>query len=109
MACVAVLVITASIQFLLLIGRPAALFTSAYGLTASAKILLLAALVALAARNRTRLTPNLPATHAQLLHLSLIHISGAAVHGGRVLDHALRRGVFSPHHAISGDPGFLAQ
>ena len=68
MACVAVLVITASIQFLLLIGRPAALFTSAYGLTASAKILLLAALVALAARNRTRLTPNLPATHAQLLH-----------------------------------------
>ena len=67
MACVAALVITASIQFLLLIGSPEALFTSAYGLVASAKILLLATLITLAARNRTRLTPNLPATRPQLL------------------------------------------
>jgi putative copper resistance protein D len=50
-----------------LIGRPASLFTSAYGLTALAKILGLTALIALAARNRTRLVPTLPASRARLL------------------------------------------
>lgn len=67
MVCVVALIVTAAIQYVLLIGRPAALLTSAYGVTASAKILLLAGLIALAARNRMRLTPSLPASHAQLL------------------------------------------
>ena len=67
MLCVAALIITATIQYFLLIGRPWALFTSAYGLTASAKILLLAGLIGLAARNRLRFTPKLPASRPQLL------------------------------------------
>jgi putative copper resistance protein D len=66
-ACVATLIITAAIQYCVLIGRPASLFTSAYGLTALAKILGLTALIALAARNRTRLVPTLPASRARLL------------------------------------------
>lgn len=65
--CVAALIITAAIQYFLLIGRPSALFSTAYGLTASAKILLLALLIALAMRNRIRLTPALPASRTQLL------------------------------------------
>ncbi len=78
--CVAALIVTATIQYFLLVGHLAALFTSAYGLTASAKILLLAALVALAARNRTRLTPNLPVSRAQLLRSVHVEIMlGVAV------------------------------
>jgi putative copper resistance protein D len=65
--CVSILVLTAAIQYFLLIGHPASLFTTAYGVTALAKILLLGALIALAATNRQRLTPNLPASRPQLL------------------------------------------
>jgi copper resistance protein D len=60
MGCVAVLLFTALIQYVLLIARPAAFFSSAYGAMALLKILLLAALVALAGRNRMRLVPALP-------------------------------------------------
>jgi putative copper resistance protein D len=66
-ACVITLMLTAAVQYAVLIGKPAALLNSAYGLTAFVKILLLAGLVVLAARNRTRFTPGLPATRPQLL------------------------------------------
>jgi len=66
-ACVVTLLATATIQYILLIGRPAALFTTAYGLTASAKILLLIGLITLAARNRQVLVPGLPAARSALL------------------------------------------
>jgi putative copper resistance protein D len=67
MACVIVLLLTALVQYVLLIGRPAALFNSGYGASALAKILLLAMLIALAARNRFRLVPALPAARPALL------------------------------------------
>jgi putative copper resistance protein D len=66
-ACVATLIITGAINYWFLIGRPAALITSAYGLTVSVKTLLLLALLTLATLNRTRLTPNLPTTTQKLL------------------------------------------
>jgi putative copper resistance protein D len=65
--CVTVLLLTALVQYVLLIARPAELFSSAYGALALAKILLLAALMALAARNNLRLVPRLPATRPALL------------------------------------------
>ncbi len=61
MACVIGLAGTAGVQYFFLIGRPAALFDSAYGLVAAGKIALLLALLAFAAANRTRLTPALEA------------------------------------------------
>jgi putative copper resistance protein D len=57
--CVEALLITATIQYFALIGRLNALFTSAYGLTALFKIAAFAALIALAALNRTKLAPAL--------------------------------------------------
>ncbi len=65
--CVAVILATAAAQYVLLIGRPWALVTTAYGLAASAKILLLAGLILLAAFNRLRFTPGLPVTRRQLI------------------------------------------
>jgi putative copper resistance protein D len=65
-ACVATLLATAYIQYVILIAHPAAFFTTAYGAIALLKLLLLAALITLAARNR-RLTPTLPATRPTLL------------------------------------------
>lgn len=65
--CVAALLLTAVIQYILLIVRPVALFTSGYGAVALGKILLLAVLIALAARNKLRLTPALPSTRPALL------------------------------------------
>lgn len=61
-ACVIGICGSALIQYVFLIGTPGALFASAYGLVAIFKILLLAGLVALAARNRRRLTPALLTT-----------------------------------------------
>ena len=58
-ACVAILTVTALFQASTLIGAPAHLLDTAYGLVASAKIALFAALLALAALNRFRLTPAL--------------------------------------------------
>jgi putative copper resistance protein D len=58
-ACVLGLTISAAAQFFFLVRTPAALFNNSYGLTICAKILLLLALIALAAANRTRLTPAL--------------------------------------------------
>lgn len=66
MGCVAALLLTALLYYLLLIGGIAPLFTTAYGLTALAKLVLLGLLIALAARNKHRLTPALPATGAAL-------------------------------------------
>jgi copper resistance protein D len=66
-ACVMSLVVSAAIQYWLLIGRPAALFTTGYGFVAFVKILLLVGLVILAAINRERLTPKLPLTRPWLL------------------------------------------
>ncbi len=60
-ACVLGIIASAFVQFYFLVGSPKALFNNVYGLTVSAKILLLAALIALAASNRTRLTPALAA------------------------------------------------
>lgn len=57
--CVMVMLISAAIQYLALIGGLNALFTSAYGLTALFKIAAFAALIALAALNRTKLVPAL--------------------------------------------------
>ena len=74
-ACVATLIITATVQYYFLIGRPAALVTSAYGLTASLKILLLLGLIALATLNRTRFTPALPKTRPQLLRSINVEIT----------------------------------
>jgi putative copper resistance protein D len=64
--CVATLLLTALIQYILLIGRPAALLNTGYGALALAKFFLLALLVALAARNRLRLVPALPASRPAL-------------------------------------------
>jgi putative copper resistance protein D len=66
-ACVAVLLLTAAIQYILLIARPAALINSGYGALAAIKMLLLASLIALAARNRFHLTPALPSSRRALL------------------------------------------
>lgn len=65
--CVATLIVTGAINYWFLIGRPAALVTSAYGLTASVKTLLLFGLIILATLNRTRFTPRLPSTSPNLL------------------------------------------
>jgi putative copper export protein len=59
MVCVLGIILSATVQYVFLIGGPAALFTTSYGLTASFKILCLLSLVALASVNRTRLTPRL--------------------------------------------------
>lgn len=67
MGCVAALLVTAAIQFWLLIRWPASLFSTAYGGAALAKILLLAGLIALAAVNRQRLVPKLPVTRPWLV------------------------------------------
>jgi putative copper resistance protein D len=75
LACVATLILTAAVQYVLLIASPAAFFSNAYGVTAFVKILLLAGLIALAARNRDRLTPHLPATRPQLLRAIQIEIA----------------------------------
>jgi len=67
MGCVGALLLTALIQCILLIARPAALLTTGYGALALAKFLLLAMLIALAARNRQRLVPALPSARPALL------------------------------------------
>jgi len=65
--CVGTLLVTAMFQFILFITAPPALFTTAYGAVALAKLTLFAGLTALAAFNRFRLTPRLPATRQALL------------------------------------------
>jgi putative copper resistance protein D len=65
MACVSLVLLTAAIQYVVLIWRPASLFTSAYGLAALAKILGLAALIGIAAGNRA-ITRRRPADKGQL-------------------------------------------
>ncbi len=64
--CVAVLLLTALVQYVILIARPAALFASGYGALALVKIILLATLIAIAAYNRLCLTPALPASRMVL-------------------------------------------
>ncbi len=59
MVCVLGLIVSATVQYVFLIGSPAELFNNGYGLTASFKILCLISLVALASVNRNRLTPRL--------------------------------------------------
>jgi len=65
-ACVGTLLVTAMFQFVLLITYPRALLTTAYGATALAKLVLFVALIALAALNRFRFTPRLPASRPAL-------------------------------------------
>lgn len=67
MACVVALLLTGLIEYLVLIGQPGALVSTPYGLTALAKIIFFACLIALAAMNRNWLTPRLPATRWHLL------------------------------------------
>lgn len=66
MACVAALLGTAVVQFVLLIGGVGALFSSVYGALAVAKILALVVLIGLAVRNKLSLTPRLPQSRAAL-------------------------------------------
>jgi putative copper resistance protein D len=68
-ACVAALLATGLIEYLVLIGRLGALFTTAYGVAALLKIAGFATLVGLAAANRQWLTPRLPATRQHLLRM----------------------------------------
>jgi copper resistance protein D len=68
MGCVATILLTALVQYAMLIARPTALLTSGYGALALAKIFMLALLIAIAARNRLRLTPTLPASRKALRH-----------------------------------------
>jgi copper resistance protein D len=75
MGCVAVLLLTALIQYILLIGRPASLVTSGYGVIALVKIFMLAVLIAIAGRNKLRLTPSLPATRPALLRAIGVEIA----------------------------------
>ena len=67
MVCVAAILATALLQYMLLIGRVSAFFTTGYGAAALVKLVLLAALLWLAARNRYRLTPALPASRGAML------------------------------------------
>jgi len=55
--CVLGIIFSAAVQFFFLVRAPAALYDNVYGVIVFTKILLLLALVALAAINRTRLTP----------------------------------------------------
>ncbi|MBU6449396.1 MAG: CopD family protein [Rhodospirillales bacterium] len=71
MLCVAAILVTAFLQYLLLIGRVSAFFNTGYGEAALLKLVLFAALLTLAARNRWRLTPALPASRAALLRAIL--------------------------------------
>jgi putative copper resistance protein D len=75
MVCVAALLATAALNYLLLIGSVRALFTTAYGLTALAKIALFAALLALAARNKFGLTPLLPPSRPTLRRAVLLELA----------------------------------
>ena len=74
-ASVATLILTGTIDYWFLIGRPAALITSAYGLTASLKTLLLLALLILATLNRTGFTPNLPTATPNFLRSITLEIA----------------------------------
>jgi putative copper resistance protein D len=74
MACVAALAGTAVVQFVLLIGGVGALFSSAYGALTSAKIVALAALLGLAARNKFRLTPHLPDSRVALCRAVMLEM-----------------------------------
>ena len=67
MVCVAALLLTAFVQYWVLIGAPGALVTTTYGAVALAKMLLLASLIALAVLNRLRFTPALPSSRAAFL------------------------------------------
>jgi copper resistance protein D len=66
-ACVVTLLVTGLIEYLVLIGRLGALVSTDYGLTALAKMIGFALLIALAAMNRNWLTPHLPGTRRHLL------------------------------------------
>ncbi len=66
LVCVGAILATAFLQYLFLIGRVSAFFTTAYGAMALVKLLIFSVLLALAARNRNRLTPALPASRAAL-------------------------------------------
>jgi copper resistance protein D len=63
------------VQFVLLIGGVGALFASAYGALAFAKILALAVLIGLAARNKLNLTPRLPGSRAALCRAVMLEMT----------------------------------
>lgn len=84
--CVALILASAFLQYWLLIGHLSAVLTTGYGAAALLKTVLFAALLALAARNRFRLTPTLPASRKALRHaiaweiaLGLILLAAAGV------------------------------
>lgn len=80
MGCVAVLLATAFLQYLLLIGKISAFVTTFYGAAALVKLALFVGLIGLATRNRYRLAPALPASRRALLCAVLLEISlGVAV------------------------------
>lgn len=64
--CVALILVSAFLQYWLLIGHLSAFLTTGYGAAALLKTALFAVLLILAARNRLRLTPALPAGRASL-------------------------------------------
>lgn len=62
--CVGVLFVSGSINSWELLGSPAELWSTTYGRVLAIKIVLFAGMVAVAANNRIRLTPRLPAENA---------------------------------------------
>ncbi len=68
MSCVAVLLMTALVQYVILIACPSALFDSGYGALVLVKTMLFVALIAIAAYNRLSLAPVLPASRGALRH-----------------------------------------
>ena len=70
-ACVLLLAVTAGLQFWELIGGLPGLIGTGYGLMALLKLVLLAALIGLAGRNRFRLTPALATASAPCAKLNL--------------------------------------
>jgi putative copper export protein len=81
MVCVVGLILSATVQYVFLIGRPAALFNNSYGLTASFKILCLLSLAALASVNRSRLAPRLGLAEDTARH-ALLRSIGAEIFVG---------------------------
>lgn len=75
MGCVAALLLTALVQYQVLIGHPAALLNSGYGGLALAKTVMLALLIVVAARNKLRLAPSLPTSHTALLRAISVEIA----------------------------------
>jgi putative copper resistance protein D len=95
---------SAALQAWALIGSWAALFATPYGRVCLAKLILFAALVALAARNRLGLIPRLAAGQAKSAQGLARSISVAAVAGAVLLVLASTLGVLAPGIDVADAP-----